>query len=155
MESRPKCAQFPNSTINFTACQTTRISLQTCREKATFYGDFFTCSASISRILSGYLHILCSHLSRHIVTNTLKRHFLLAEDTALHPSKDLAVSPPTLPWGLIRFKADASFFRPKRLCSHLAPCGGRGLPATLLTLGARPETIHSTKMTMLVRKDLR
>jgi hypothetical protein len=27
---------------------------------------------------------------------------------------------------------DASFFRPKRLCSHLAPCGGRALPATLL-----------------------
>ncbi len=75
-----------------------------------------------------------SHLSRQIVASLLKRHSPLTEGTALHPSKDLAVSPLVLPRGLIRFKADASFFRQKRLCSHLAPCGGRELPATLLTL---------------------
>lgn len=116
---------MPNDTIFIVKC---------AKKKPPFCDDSSICSASISRILSGYLRILCSHLSRRVVANTLKRHFPLAEDTALHPSKDLAVSPLVLPRGLIRFKADASFFRPKRLCSHLAPCGGWGLPTTLLTL---------------------
>ena len=34
-----------------------------------------------------------SYLSGTIVANCLKRHFHIAVDTALHPSKDLAVSP--------------------------------------------------------------
>lgn len=48
--------------------------------------------------------------------------------TALHTSKDLAVSPRMLPYELIL--ADASAFLLGRLCSHLLACARRALPAT-------------------------
>ena len=73
-----------------------------------------------------------SYLSGIIVANYLKRHFRIATDTALHPSKDLAVSP-------LHFTAcadyrrahpvkDAPFFRTR--ASLLAP---RGLLRTGVT----------------------
>jgi len=54
-------------------------------------------------------------------------------DTTLHSSKDLAVSPPALPPGLAPSNDGAAVaFASGRLCSHLADCSGRALPATLL-----------------------
>ena len=58
--------------------------------------------ASISRILSGGSLLLCGHLSRRIVADTLERHSQPKLGTALRPGKDFAVSPPTSPPGLIR-----------------------------------------------------
>ena len=59
---------------------------------------------------------------------------IVVGDTALHPGKDLAVSPHILLYGLTRRNksAGAPFFRLGRLCSHLSDCSGRALPATLL-----------------------
>lgn len=59
----------------------------------------------------------------------------------LHPSKDLAVSPSKFP---LRFTKKISrcslLFSLERLCSHLAPHGGRVLPATFpRKLGLRDE----------------
>ncbi len=66
-----------------------------------------------------------------MITHTLERHSVLAYSTALHSSKDLAVSPPVLPQGLT--PKGSLHFRSGRLCSHLWDCSRRALPATLLS----------------------
>lgn len=57
---------------------------------------------------------------------------LRIDSTALHSGKDFAVALPISLSGFIRPKPDAAFFRLRRHCSHLYPCGRRALPATLL-----------------------
>ncbi|MDB5190262.1 MAG: hypothetical protein JWN49_588 [Parcubacteria group bacterium] len=75
------------------------------------------------------------HLSRPTITSRLERRsacFRRSFGTALHRDKDLAVSvwrrrQPTLKESIYPFGVD-------RLCSHLAHCCGRALPATFLRL---------------------
>ncbi len=63
-----------------------------------------------------------------------------ARDTALHSSKDLAVSPPVLPQGLT--PKGSLHFRSGRLCSHLWNYFRRALPATLL-YGLRHRSVRT------------
>ncbi len=79
-----------------------------------------------------------NHMPRNTVASTLERlspDFLKdIRGTALHAGKDFAVSPAhvtvaALPLIISR---EVLCFRSGRLCSHLSPYGGRGLPATLL-----------------------
>jgi len=76
------------------------------------------------------------HLSRLWVAPGLERHSPPKRGTALHRDKDLAVSPSGSPREFvcleIAFLADVHCFRSGRHCSHLAPYGGRALPATCL-----------------------
>lgn len=58
------------------------------------------------------------NLSGPFVAKRLERHFPIARDTALHSSKDLAVSPRGLPRGLIPCGMPCAFAQ-RRLCSHL------------------------------------
>jgi len=62
------------------------------------------------------------HLSGSTIAHTLERHFALARDTALHPGKDLAVSPRMLPYGLTHMgcfflSLEASLLAPLKLLS--------------------------------------
>ena len=73
-------------------------------------------------------------VAAHLMQLRLAYAYAARENTALHAGKDLAVSPPTSPPGLIR-KADASAFRLGRLCSHLSRhVERRALPATVLRM---------------------
>ena len=77
-----------------------------------------------------------NHLSGMIVTNHLKQHSHLAMSTALHTSKDFAVSIPVLPLELAQhLLLSAGRLEPfgsRRLCSHLLDYSRRALPATVL-----------------------
>ena len=94
--------------------------------------------------------VLCDHLSGMRITAHLERHSLIAQSTALHRSKDFAVSPvcfhTIIPEG-------TRAFRHWRHCSHLLACARRALPATLLPTnravfglsspGLAPQSDHS------------
>ena len=75
------------------------------------------------------------YLSGRPITRSLKRRSPFGS-TALHEGKDLAVSlsghPETRLQISFQIPQTLPAFRRKRLCSHLAPCGGRALPATRL-----------------------
>lgn len=78
-------------------------------------------------------HFSCILVAKNILAVLLSR--LYATGATLHPSKDLAVSLPALLQGLARSKTGSlDAFATRRLCSHLAPCGVRALPATYCRL---------------------
>src|SRR3989344_5351585 len=86
-------------------------------------------------------HLSCSAIARKITSVPLKSWTEYSgtsvplkswTDSALHPGKDFAVSPPMSPSGLIPTWLSGGFFPfgKKRLCSHLLDCSIRAFPAT-------------------------
>lgn len=94
------------------------------KRKISSCPEIFLILAFISRILyqTPLLMFGDNHLSRRYVAIPLKRHSVLSHGTALHPGKDLAVSPPVLPQKLTRkgcssLSLRASLLAPLRLLS--------------------------------------
>src|SRR4051812_34156293 len=92
------------------------------------------CFASISRILLS----ITIYLGLLLPINSSGTSLDYSRDTALHRSKDLAVSlwlynyGQTYPTYSCEHAGQLKLFNFNRLCSHLVDCSRRALPATLL-----------------------
>ena len=125
--------------ISLVALRDTRFARFACSAQMRKASDALRINrlrCAISRILFLRLRGFGSYSSGIAVTDDLERHSLMRsiehhEGTALHRSKDLAVSIPCR-HGHHPDRSGASAFRLGRLCSHLSPRGVRGLPATML-----------------------